>query len=177
MPKKKPKKKPKKLKPKKPLQPSKPKKKIGRPSKFREIDQEQLKKITLAGWTDIQIADFIGITERTLNRWKNTHPAFCQSIKDWKNTANEQVEKSLFIRANGYSHPEDKIFCSSTGKVTIVKTIKQYPPDPTSMIYWSKNRDPKRWRDKLEHQHYGHLELLTKAIKKAKQCKQFKKKK
>jgi hypothetical protein len=26
--------------------------------------------------------------------------------------------------------------------------VKHYPPDPTSMIFWLKNRQPQKWRDK-----------------------------
>jgi hypothetical protein len=31
--------------------------------------------------------------------------------------------------------------------------VEHMPPDPTSMIFWLKNRDPERWRDfqQLEH--------------------------
>ena len=28
---------------------------------------------------------------------------------------------------------------------------KEYPPDSTSMIFWLKNRNPKQWRDKVDH--------------------------
>jgi len=30
--------------------------------------------------------------------------------------------------------------------------VKQYPPDPTSAIFWLKNRQPKIWRDKQEEE-------------------------
>ena len=28
--------------------------------------------------------------------------------------------------------------------------IEHFPPDPTSMIFWLKNRQPDKWRDKRE---------------------------
>ena len=32
----------------------------------------------------------------------------------------------------------------------MVTVDKCYPPDPTSMIFWLKNRQPLVWRDKKE---------------------------
>ena len=34
------------------------------------------------------------------------------------------------------------------GEITETDITKHYPPDPTSMIFWLKNRRPDRWRDK-----------------------------
>jgi len=61
------------------------------------------------------------------------------------------VVRSLFQRACGYSHPEDKIF-QHEGNPVVVPTTKHYPPDATSAIFWLKNRDPANWRDKVEHE-------------------------
>ena len=69
-------------------------------------------------------------------------------------TPDKQVERALFERACGYKHPEDKIFCHE-GEITIQPTIKHYPPDPVSMIFWLKNRQKDKWRDKVEHEHSG----------------------
>ena len=55
----------------------------------------------------------------------------------------------LCSRATGYEHPEDDIKAVN-GEIVITPTIKRYPPDPTSMIFWLKNRQPKLWRDKPE---------------------------
>ena len=32
-----------------------------------------------------------------------------------------------------------------------VRTVKELAPDPTAMIFWLKNRNPARWRDRPEH--------------------------
>jgi len=34
---------------------------------------------------------------------------------------------------------------------------EELPPDPTSMIFYLKNRRPDRWRDKQEVEHKGDL--------------------
>ena len=34
------------------------------------------------------------------------------------------------------------------GETIVVPTVKHYPPDPISAIFWLKNRQRKKWRDK-----------------------------
>jgi hypothetical protein len=34
----------------------------------------------------------------------------------------------------------------------IVPTTKHYPPDTAAAIIWLKNRQPERWRDKIEQE-------------------------
>ena len=119
---------------------------------------EQLEQLIMAGWNDKQVAEFYGVTSRTLYRWKEQDDEFRHTLKEWKNLADEKVELSLYKRAMGYSHQEEKIFCQD-GKVTKVKTIKHYPPDPTSMIFWLKNRKSLERRDKKEVEHSGELDL------------------
>jgi hypothetical protein len=59
------------------------------------------------------------------------------------------VASKLFHRAIGYEHPEDKIF-NNNGEEMVVPTIKHYPPDTTAAIFWLKNRQPDKWRDRQE---------------------------
>lgn len=126
--------------------------KTGRPSKFDKIDKAQIEKLARKGWTDAEMADFHGVTDRTWDNWKKAHPEFFRSLKDWKAEADEKVERSLFERAAGYTHPEEKIF-QHEGRVVRAETTKHYPPDSTAMIFWLKNRRPEDWRDKHEVSH------------------------
>lgn len=123
--------------------------KKGRPSKFDTLDLKQVEKVARRGWTDADMADFFGVTERTWNNWKVAHDTFFQSLKEWRAEADERVERSLYERATGYSHPEDKIF-NDGGEPLVVPTRKHYPPDTTAAIFWLKNRQPEKWRDKTE---------------------------
>lgn len=125
------------------------KKKNGRPSKFDKVDIEQIKKLYLAGWTDKQIADFFNTTEQTVNNWKITQPKFLESIKGWKREADEKVERSLYERAMGYEHKSEEIFCFQ-GEVIRVPTVKKYAPSEVACIFWLKNRQPEKWRDKQD---------------------------
>jgi hypothetical protein len=133
-----------------PKTPTEKKGKGGRPTKFDGLDLEKVKSLVAQGKTDAQMAKFFGVNVDTWHEWKKVHPSFSDALKDWKVEADVKVEASLYDRARGYSHPEEKIFCNAAGEVTRVETVKHYPPDPTSMIFWLKNRQPEKWRDRQD---------------------------
>lgn len=124
-------------------------KKRGQPTKFDDPTMTIIKMLAIRGFVDKDMAQILKITEQTLNNWKNAHPAFFESLKDWKCQADREVERSLYERATGYSVLEEKVF-QHDGKIITHETLKHYPPDPTSMIFWLKNRQPDKWRDKHE---------------------------
>lgn len=128
------------------------KKKRGAPTRYSKALVGQAKKLCAMGATDIQLADFFGVCEKTIYTWKIKHPEFLQALKESKDELDTKVERSLFDRAMGYSHPEDKILANpkDPNKPIVVETIKHYPPDSTSMIFWLKNRQPDKWRDRHE---------------------------
>ena len=123
----------------------------GRPGQYHESMPERTVKLcSQFGASDEMLATAFGVNEKTINNWKQQYPEFLQSIKDGKDLFDsDTIERSLLHRAIGYSHPEDKIF-NDNGKALVVPTTKHYPPDTTAMIFWLKNRQPARWRDKQE---------------------------
>ena len=121
----------------------------GAPTKYKIAFNKQVEKLCLLGATDAELADFFEVSESTINNWKIEHPRFLESIKKGKNLADATVAESLYKRANGYEHKEDKIF-NDNGVALVVPTIKRYAPDTTAAIFWLKNRQPKMWRDRQE---------------------------
>lgn len=123
----------------------------GRPTAFKPEYVGQAQKLCALGATDIEIADFFRVDVRTVYRWKNEHPDFCQAIKVAKEIADDRVERSLFQRAVGYEQDEVKIFmpANSTGPVYAPYRSK-IAPDTTAAIFWLKNRRSAEWRDKQE---------------------------
>ncbi len=121
----------------------------GRPSTFNEKISDIIINLAKQGKTDSQIADILGVNERTINNWKVSKPEFYQSLKEAKKAADELVEASLFQRAVGYSHPAVKI-CAYEGHSWEHKYKENYPPDTTAAIFWLKNRQPDQWREKRE---------------------------
>lgn len=112
--------------------------------------------LAVEGETDIQIAEVMGITERTLNNWKKTHESFFQSLKKGKSVADADVVKSLYNRAVGKVVVKNKkvtIEMDSEGNqrpARIETTEQQVPPDVTAAIFWLKNRNPAQWRDRQD---------------------------
>ena len=125
-------------------------KKRGRPKEAvsDKIDLEMVEKLAMFGFTDADMARWFGLNECTINRYKKD-PEFMQVLKRGNDKADTNVIESLYRRAIGYSHPEDKIF-NNNGKALIVPTTKHYAPDTTAAIFWLKNRRPEEWRDRQE---------------------------
>jgi hypothetical protein len=111
-------------------------------------------KFSLLGATDAELADALGVTEKTIGVWKKEHIKFGLAQKKGKVQADANVGQRLYERAMGYSHAEDKIF-NANGSPLVVPTTKHYPPDSTAAIFWLKNRRPVRWRDRQMHEHMG----------------------
>src|SRR5690606_25933325 len=83
---------------------------------------------------------------------KQEFPEFSESLKKGKDEADALVASSLFRRALGYNHPDTDIKMFR-GKIITTKVTKYYPPDTTAAIFWLKNRQPEKWRDKQEIKH------------------------
>ena len=124
----------------------------GRPTKYCIEYNEQVEKLCKLGATDKQLADFFNVSEATINTWKLKEPDFLESIKKGKLIADAEVANSLYQRALGYEHKEDKIF-NDSGSPLVVPTTKHYPPDSTACLFWLKNRAG--WRDKSERELTG----------------------
>lgn len=128
--------------------------KPGPASKKEKLDLKQVEALAKRGWTDAEMSQFFGVDIATWYRWKASNAAFAAALRDWKAEADSRVERGLYERAIGYSHPEDKIF-NVNGTPLVVPTTKHYPPDTVACIFWLKNRDRENWRDKIEHAHTG----------------------
>lgn len=116
------------------------------------------------GLTDEQIAGNMGISRSTLNEWKKNYPDISDTLKKGKEVVDFQVENALLKRALGYSYDEvTKEICENakTGqtemRVTKIVT-KEIVPDTTAQIFWLKNREPEKWRNRQEMHVDGTLE-------------------
>ncbi|RAJ28880.1 hypothetical protein [Pedobacter cryoconitis] len=123
--------------------------KAGRPTKYKVAYNKLAYNYCLLGAVDAELAKYFEISESALNVWKKEFPSFMESIKKGKETADATVASKLFQRANGYQHPDVDIKMFE-GEIIETKLTKHYPPDTTAAIFWLKNRQPKKWRDKQE---------------------------
>jgi hypothetical protein len=125
---------------------------MGRPSKFSPTIQDIILGMAKHGLTDSQMAGCVGVTEQTLNNWKIAHPDFFESLKHEKAKADMIVADCLFKKATGAIKTKEvqSGIDTNTGNIVEMTKGKEHLPDTTSMIFWLKNRDQDRWRDKVE---------------------------
>ena len=117
---------------------------------FKQEYIQLAENYALLGATDAEIAEFFSVSEQTLNSWKKKFPQFLESLKKGKAVADSNVASKLYNRAIGYDCKATKIV-TYEGKVTDqVEYVEHYPPDTTAAIFWLKNRQPGKWRDKKE---------------------------
>ncbi|MCA8326176.1 DNA-packaging protein [Burkholderia cepacia] len=99
------------------------------PSKFKPEFVELARNYCLLGATDVDLARFFGTTDRTIRTWKQQHPEFANALDQAKEVADAQIVGALYTNA-------------LAGNVT-------------AQIFWLKNRQPAKWRDKVDHEHAG----------------------
>jgi len=127
-------------------------------SKAKEwITKEGLIKI--GGWardglSNDQIAHNIGVAVSTFYVWKLESPELSEAIKKSKEVVDREVENAMHKSALGYYVEEIKetLEKDELGKdrKRVERNKKWIAPNPTSQIFWLKNRKPKEWRDKQE---------------------------
>ncbi|HGY1166557.1 TPA: terminase [Citrobacter braakii] len=125
---------------------------MARPTKYQEAYAEQARKLCLLGYTDAELADFFEVSEATINNWKLEHPEFLESIKKGKAVADGDVASTLFNRAIGYTAKEKREEKTADG-FKEVDAEKHVPGDVTAMIFWLKNRQKDKWREKHDVNH------------------------
>lgn len=127
---------------------------MARTSNFKPAYVDQARKLCALGATDREVAEFFGVTERTVNNWKLSHPRFFQALKQGKDEADERVVQSLYRKAIGYTFDSEKVF-QHEGGIIRAPIVEHVPPSDTAAIFWLKNRQPYEWRDKREVEHSG----------------------
>jgi len=119
-----------------------------------------------------EIAERCGIGTTQLYVWVKKYPEIAEAIKE-REIANSRVADSLYKRATGYEYEEKEIIQEPAddkrGKQISYlkvkrtkKVLRRVPPDVTACIFWLKNRDPQRWRERPEYT--ANPEAMAKAL-------------
>ncbi len=116
---------------------------------------EAVRKLAARWKPKTEIAEALGIDRATLDRWIDKHPELAAAYAIGRDEASDHVERALFERATGYSHPSEKIVVVSGGQgmgssVERVDITEHYPPDPAALKMWLNNRRPTDWADKQQ---------------------------
>ena len=123
----------------------------GRPTEYKPEYLEKVAGMFLAGATDSEVADELGVTVTTLYNWRAKYPEFLAAIRYGKENADDRVERALFQRAVGFEYPAVKISFDKDGNPLFAEYRDYYPPDTNAAKHWLNNRKPKEWREKMEH--------------------------
>lgn len=121
----------------------------GRPTDYDPAYPAQARKLCELGATDIELADFFEVDVRTIYNWKHAHPEFFQALCVGKEALDDRVERSLYMRAVGYTFDSEKVF-NFRGSIVRAPTREHVAPDPGACLSWLKNRRGDKWRDKQE---------------------------
>lgn len=110
-------------------------KKLGRRSKYDpNYHPKKAEEILKKGCTKAAVAQAFGVHHSTILDWQDKHSEFSEAIKEGQKVADDAVVSALYKSACG--------FVGGDGK--------EFAPNVTSAIFWLKNRNPNRWRDKRE---------------------------
>lgn len=101
----------------------------GRKTDYRREYDELAKNYCLLGATDVDLAGFFGVSDRTIKTWRSRNPSFAEACEGGKTRADALVARSLYDRALG--------------------------GDTTACIFWLKNRQKHAWRDTHAIDHSG----------------------
>lgn len=116
----------------------------GRPNKYDSNVKPKLHIIAAwmrNGLTIEQVAKNLGVAAGTMYEYQKKYPELSEVLKENREAADMAVENALHKKA--------------------------MEGDNTAMIFWLKNRQPKRWRDKQESEIYGNVNLSAMTVEQA----------
>jgi len=116
----------------------------GRPTKYEARFCELARRFFLyrPEGTDAELADYLFVSESTVNLWKQKHPRFSESIRAGKLPAAVETNYSLYKLANGYTRKVAKVVDKAVEMVT-----EEVPPDLGAIRLFMMNRD-RSFRDR-----------------------------
>lgn len=134
-------------------------------AKYRDNLPKIVHNLALLGMEDGEIARIIGVSRATLDKWVNENDDFAFSLLEGRELADAQVAARLFQRAMGYEHTATKIAIhAQSGAYQTVDYVQRYAPDTAAAIFWLKNRQPDKWKDKSVHENEFNMKDVTPVI-------------
>jgi hypothetical protein len=100
------------------------------------------------GATMSELAQAFKVANSTIYEWINKYPEFNTAVRVNADAFNVRVERALAERAIGFFvtlREEERD--PETGRLITPAQRRYYPPDPTSAIFFLKNRMRDRYRD------------------------------
>jgi len=122
----------------------------GRPSKYKPEYAEIAGKLCAkAGFTDVQLADWFEVSERTIYEWKLEHDEFSQALRAGKAETDDLVERATVAHITGYYVEVEEL--DRTGRVHKVR--KWIPGNAHAGMKWLSSRRPAVYRNQKDVKH------------------------
>lgn len=117
---------------------------------------DEVRKWRIEGKTEESIAKLLGISYRSLMRYKLEESQFSQALKEATELLVEDLEKSLFEIAKGgiKTTTTKKIYMNNNGTMTLHKveeTENISLPNVAALVFSLKNLSSDKWADKREY--------------------------
>lgn len=118
----------------------------------RKLDYyELIFTMALCGMTDKQICRALCIDEAKLIEWSRKDGEILTALQQGRDLAVAYLSKCLFMRAKGYSHPEEVLkYDTRAHRWRRAWTMKHYPPDTGAIMSFLTNRAPELWSNRSE---------------------------
>jgi len=118
----------------------------GRPSDFHPDMCEQAQNYCLLGATNDELAEFLHVSPRTIDRWIAERADFGDAVRSGRVTADARVARGLYGRAVGYDRTIERMAVVAGELKPVISTI-HYPANVQACIFWLRNRRRQTWRD------------------------------
>src|SRR5262245_46497091 len=120
---------------------------IGAPIKYNaELMPQFAKFMCQRGATMAELAEAFKIANSTLYEWINRYPELHDAVQVGVDVFNPRVERALAERAIGYLVTLREGYYDEKAR-WVPPQRQYYPPDPTSMIFFLKNRMRDKYKD------------------------------
>ena len=121
----------------------------GQPTSYRPDYPRLARNYCLLGATNQELATFFEVSPRTIDNWIAAHPEFATCVRDGRIRADAEVASRLYERAIGYVQViERREVCRGVEKV--IKSKIHFPPDTNACMFWLCNRQPQKWRLRVD---------------------------
>jgi hypothetical protein len=121
----------------------------GRPTKYRRDFAERTHNLCLLGLTDDELAFHFNVSRQHFDKWKRRFPELGDAIVRGRERADGRVAAALYKRACGYDVERTR----QAKDGSIVTFTEHIPADFNAISLFLRNRQPNRWRDRIEVSH------------------------
>jgi hypothetical protein len=140
--------------PKTPKKPAAPRRRRGAPTKFHPSHVKVARYLCANGATNQELAEAFGVATSTISQWMIVHPDFSDAMRVQKGEFDARIERSLALRATGYSHEAERVFANGR-RMTLTEHV---PGDVQAQRLWLLNRRPGEWTDPARIELKGRLQ-------------------